>query len=381
MEMVVIRKPGAANPNSHHARGFRLAIVVLAAALSVMACAGNEADSYNNQASVHYQKGEYDQAIDDLDEALRLNPEYAEAYNNRGIAYFSKREYDQAIADYNEALRLNPELVEAYNNRGLAYHDQGEYNQAVADYNEALRLNPEDAEAYNNRGLAYFSKGGYDQAISDYNEALRLNPELVGVYTNRGLAYFSKGEYDQAIADCNEALRLNPRFAEAYNNRGLAYHDQGEYTWLLPITTKPCGSTQRVRIPITTGAEPTLWLGSTTGSLPISTKPCGSTRSTRKPTIFEVKSGRRRATRKERRRTFAEPRIWDLMNRSARPTAAAAQPPRVYAQSAPGRARLGRPLPSGRRRRCRLAAWRRSLRGVRKRRRSPRRTAGRSRRG
>jgi Flp pilus assembly protein TadD len=71
------------------------------------------------------------------------------AYNNRGIAYADKRDYDRAIADYNQAIRLNPNSS-AYNNRGAAYYNKGNKTQAWADYNKALELDPNNTTAWNN---------------------------------------------------------------------------------------------------------------------------------------------------------------------------------------------------------------------------------------
>ena len=78
----------------------------------------------------------------------------AKAYNNRGVAYYKKGDYDRAIADYNEALRLDPKDASAYNNRGSAYAGEGDHDRAIADYNEALRLDPKYVYAYYNRGSA-----------------------------------------------------------------------------------------------------------------------------------------------------------------------------------------------------------------------------------
>jgi tetratricopeptide (TPR) repeat protein len=58
-------------------------------------------------------KKEYDKAIADYDEAIRLDPKYAIAFNNRGSAWLIKKEYDKAIADYDEAIRLDPKYVNA----------------------------------------------------------------------------------------------------------------------------------------------------------------------------------------------------------------------------------------------------------------------------
>ncbi|MDR1074069.1 MAG: tetratricopeptide repeat protein, partial [Treponema sp.] len=78
------------------------------------------------------------------------NPTHADAYYNRGYAYVEKGDYDIAIADYNQALRLNPNLASAYLNRGFAYVMKGDYTRARADWEKTLQLNPADANARNN---------------------------------------------------------------------------------------------------------------------------------------------------------------------------------------------------------------------------------------
>ena len=50
-----------------------------------------------------------------------------------GLVYYKKGDYDRAIADFNEAIRLKPDLAEAYYNRGLAYDEIGEDTKAKAD--------------------------------------------------------------------------------------------------------------------------------------------------------------------------------------------------------------------------------------------------------
>ena len=60
-------------------------------------------------------KGEYEKAISDYNQALRLDPNYVEAYNNRGAAYFFKKEYDKAWEDAYKCQSLggdNPEILE-----------------------------------------------------------------------------------------------------------------------------------------------------------------------------------------------------------------------------------------------------------------------------
>jgi tetratricopeptide (TPR) repeat protein len=81
------------------------------------------------------------------------------AWNNRGNGRKNNEDYDRAIEDYTEALRLNPNDAEAYNNRGVAYRHKGDYDRAIADYEAALRINPNFAAARDNLAQARRARG------------------------------------------------------------------------------------------------------------------------------------------------------------------------------------------------------------------------------
>jgi tetratricopeptide (TPR) repeat protein len=103
----------------------------------------------------------------------------AAAYLKRGIACFEKEDYDQAIVDCSESIRLNPNVALSYGVRGDAYRGKKDYDRAIADLTEAVRLDPNNAFAYSDRGLTYLYKEEYDQAIADLETALKLEPDNV----------------------------------------------------------------------------------------------------------------------------------------------------------------------------------------------------------
>ena len=98
----------------------------------------------------------------------------ASDYFDRGNVKYYLEDYQGAIEDYTQAIRLKPDLAEAYYNRGLAKSDLGDKQGAIADFNEAIRLKPDYANAYNNRGLAKSDLGDKQGAIEDYREAAWL---------------------------------------------------------------------------------------------------------------------------------------------------------------------------------------------------------------
>jgi len=93
-----------------------------------------------------------------------------------GIAYYEKGDYDRAIADYTQTIRLQPDNSGAYSIRGWVYYLKGDWERAITDANEAIRLDPINRYAYNTRGNAYYLKKDYDRAVADFETALRLDP-------------------------------------------------------------------------------------------------------------------------------------------------------------------------------------------------------------
>jgi tetratricopeptide (TPR) repeat protein len=174
-------------------------------------------------------KSVYDRALTDVNTAIKLDEALPNAYYLRGRLYYDMGDYDRAIADYTKALWIAPNNAATYNSRGLVYFDKKNYDRAIADYTQSLKLFANNAAAYYNRGNAYLAKNDYNRAIADCNHALKIAPANAAVYILRGLVYHNKGDYDRAISDFDQAIRIEPNNAAAYSNRGEAYHGKTDY--------------------------------------------------------------------------------------------------------------------------------------------------------
>jgi tetratricopeptide (TPR) repeat protein len=141
---------------------------------------------------------DWDIQIGDCTAALQSgkynNENLAILLTNRGNAYRNKEQYDRAIQDYNQAIKLNPKDSFPFNNRGNAYFNKGEYDRAIQDYTQAIKLNPTFAMAYNGRGAAYAGKGQYDSAIQSYDQAIKLKPDFELAVKNRDQAVANKSK-------------------------------------------------------------------------------------------------------------------------------------------------------------------------------------------
>jgi lipoprotein NlpI len=98
-------------------------------------------------------------------------------YVNRGVAYALKGDFDHALSDYYEAIRIDPNYARAFGSRGHVFRHIGNYTRAISDYSEALRLDPSDTGVYADRGFAHFLTADYPQATADLAQALARTPE------------------------------------------------------------------------------------------------------------------------------------------------------------------------------------------------------------
>ena len=127
----------------------RRVLIALALLFLPLAPAGAGDHAYCHQASGAEAAGNYDLAIDYYTRCLKSVDlsigNQAIFYNNRGEVYYRKGEYDRAIADYDQALRLDADYADAYNYRGNAYYELGQREQAVQDWQKACELGLQQA--------------------------------------------------------------------------------------------------------------------------------------------------------------------------------------------------------------------------------------------
>jgi tetratricopeptide (TPR) repeat protein len=163
------------------------------------------------------EPNDFDLAIDHCTAAIQSaelsDQELAVVFNHRGFAYYKKKDYDRAIEDYNQAIRLGLTDADCFYRRGLAYFEKNDYNRAIQGFDEALKLNPDNAAILQSRGWAYESKNDYDQAIRDYDRAISLQSSYGPTLIRRAKAYEAKRQYEQALADYEAATQADPKFA------------------------------------------------------------------------------------------------------------------------------------------------------------------------
>ncbi len=127
----------------------------------------------------------------------------AVAYATRGLALSLKGQFERSIDDYDQAIRIEPNFAVALNNRAWALHKWGRGAKGLADVEKSLALNPLSEHTWDTRGHIRQSMGQHAAAFMDYDRAANIGGERMVKIYQCGLASAGlyKGRMDGNYTD------------------------------------------------------------------------------------------------------------------------------------------------------------------------------------
>lgn len=190
--------------------------------------------SYHLWSSQLIKGTKVDDAIEILFSALKKFPESRVIRYDLGTAYDTKGQYEGAIEQYKEAIKLDPSFVAAKGNIASCMSNLGARQMREHDWegsidfcNKALQWDSDCWAAQKNLELSTFGlgrakheMGSLDEAMTCYRAVLEMNPQNLDAYSSLGYTFFEKGTYDDAIEQFQAALSIDPDFQDA--KEGLA---------------------------------------------------------------------------------------------------------------------------------------------------------------
>lgn len=216
---------------------------------------------YRYRGRAYGQMGSNAQALQDFEEALRLDPRdwralkwcahlhvsqtkdltaalevcerlfplgpaaQAEAYHHRGWIRREMRKYKESLDDYNRAIQFRPAYYHSYVGRGWTYWSLGEREHAVADFTRAIELAPHKSSGYSARACVYFWMKEYDLALADYTSRLEQKNGRSEFLTLRARVHLKLGHLHEAANDVREAMQLKPHIEASYRKIWLQVRD------------------------------------------------------------------------------------------------------------------------------------------------------------
>ncbi|SCU77499.1 LAME_0A01310g1_1 [Lachancea meyersii CBS 8951] len=212
------------------------------------------ADAEKAEGNKFYKARQFDAAIEKYDKAWELHKDIT-YLNNRSAAEYEKGDYEQAIKTLTEAVEQGREMradykiiAKSFARIGNAYHKMGDLPKAIDNYQRSLTehrtpdtltklrncekelkvreteayIDPEKAEEARLQGKDFFTKGDWPGAVNAYTEMIKRAPEDARGYSNRAAALAKLMSFPDAIKDCNSAISKDPNFIRAYIRKATA---------------------------------------------------------------------------------------------------------------------------------------------------------------
>ncbi|MCP5103790.1 MAG: tetratricopeptide repeat protein [bacterium] len=181
---------------------------------------GSAGDAFS-RGIVYYNAGEYENALPEFQEAVKVDAGNAEAYFYLGMCYKANRALE-AVKAFKNAIDLKSEYKEAYCNLGIVYNQLLMHKEAAEVLREAVQLDPDYSEALLNLGIAYAMDKEYRAAVSVLERAADIDMDARAYYC-LGISYAATKQFTKAINALQIAVDLDSEMLDAYVGLGYAY--------------------------------------------------------------------------------------------------------------------------------------------------------------
>jgi tetratricopeptide (TPR) repeat protein len=170
-------------------------------------------------------------AVEFAQKAVMLNPRLSHAHQFLGGAYNTLGRFDEAIAEMNEAVRLEPNNAGAHGSLARAYWiGKGMIEEAIIELEHAVAINPQAGYSHLQLVFLHTLVGNYTRAESAAKHAIELQEkyisgkeglQVVGAHTRLGYCYYRQGRYDEAIRQYEAELEFLKSSDHALRDRSL----------------------------------------------------------------------------------------------------------------------------------------------------------------
>jgi len=175
-----------------------------------------------NLAGIYLAEGKFQDAIEQLNEAIRIHPNYYFIYHLLGNVYIKQGKTEEAEKAWVKGLSVNPLSSDIQEDFGFLYLQQNRLKEAKDYFQKAIRSDPDAYLAYFGLGQVLELESDIEGAIKDYLKSLRLKPNYAYSYYRLGRLYVQKADR-RALRYLKEAVILAPDYAVAHNDLAVFY--------------------------------------------------------------------------------------------------------------------------------------------------------------
>uniref|UniRef100_A0A8C9UW70 Tetratricopeptide repeat domain 6 n=1 Tax=Spermophilus dauricus TaxID=99837 RepID=A0A8C9UW70_SPEDA len=184
--------------------------------------------AYCRRGAIYRHLGKLQSAMNDLQEAIILEPMLLNAYWHRHFIYLFQDRINDALDDLNYISKYNKNNAEAYLSKAEIFKNKENTASAILNYTLAIKCRPTEADSYFRRGEMH-EKANRVLAIDDYSKCIFYDPQRVDALLKRGMFFYENENWTSAIQDFTALLNIEPQNLQARIHRARAYFKRSFY--------------------------------------------------------------------------------------------------------------------------------------------------------
>lgn len=188
------------------------------------------------------EESDYQSALNYIDRALALNPEFWEAWYQKALIYQLAGYDAPAARRYLALIQRRPEMVPAHIALGMLYRKHGNQDLAEDEYRTAIDLSPRCFAAHYNLANLLMDEKKPEKALREYQNCLKIKPDNAQVHNNIGVIYEARRYYEEAEKEFAKAAHLDPANSKFADNLDRIRKQIG--------TQKTAGQSPTYRMPL-----------------------------------------------------------------------------------------------------------------------------------
>eukprot|EP00002_Diphylleia_rotans_P041218 TRINITY_DN9979_c0_g1_i12.p1 TRINITY_DN9979_c0_g1~~TRINITY_DN9979_c0_g1_i12.p1 ORF type:complete len:481 (-),score=73.44 TRINITY_DN9979_c0_g1_i12:1296-2738(-) len=167
-------------------------------------------DAFFRRGVLHDWKGNPEQALSDITNAIKIHPEMGNALVYRGFLCEKLGQYEESLSCYTNAANGHLKL-DALILRGILHHKLKDYREALSDASEAIKIDESNPLAWIVRGDTYKCMGVQHEALKDYSHALDLDIEGARKWIGKGFSFDRFQEFVDIMDQYIKSIRVKPK--------------------------------------------------------------------------------------------------------------------------------------------------------------------------
>ncbi len=186
-------------------------------------------NTYFENGIALYEQEKYQEALEQFEQEIALNPDHGECYAYKGGCLFYLKRVDDALAAFEQSIAIQPHY-NPYEWKGICLFMQGDAESALAAFEESIKLYSYDKNNFY-KGMMLIALERYQEAADTYDIIINMDvdPYIIALsYNNKAKALWYLEKYDEAMVAVTRGIGIDTSQAVLYKNKGLILEGQGK---------------------------------------------------------------------------------------------------------------------------------------------------------